>query len=60
MYDESAFDLALKRLILDQHLRTSMGARATAYVREHHDLQKNYYDLEKCMKKIVEEKQYAT
>jgi glycosyltransferase involved in cell wall biosynthesis len=56
MYDEPAFDLSLKRLILDQHLRMSMGDRAAAYVREHHDLQKNYHKLEKCLKTIVKEK----
>ena len=56
MYDESAFDLALKRLVLDQDLREEMGARAKVYVRDHHDLQKNYHELEKRLKKIVRER----
>jgi glycosyltransferase involved in cell wall biosynthesis len=59
LYDENAFDLSLKRLILDQHLRRAMGARAKAYVRERHDLQKNYHELENCLKKIVKGRQRA-
>jgi glycosyltransferase involved in cell wall biosynthesis len=59
MFDEAAFDLALKRLILDKDLRRKMGAKAKNYVREHHDLQKNYHELERRLKKIVTEKQHA-
>jgi glycosyltransferase involved in cell wall biosynthesis len=59
MHDGDAFNLALKRLILDQGLRRAMGARAAVYVRKHHDLQVNYHELEKRLKNIIREKEHV-
>jgi hypothetical protein len=59
MYDVDEFNIALKRLISDQLLRQTMGARAAVHVRHRHDLQNNYHELEKRLKKIVSEKKHV-
>jgi glycosyltransferase involved in cell wall biosynthesis len=43
---------AIRRLLTDQTLRRQMGAAASAYVREAHDLNKNYQRLEAVLEKI--------
>lgn len=45
-FDDSAFDAATKRLMLDNNLRRQMGRQASAHVRAHHDLTINYRAVE--------------
>jgi glycosyltransferase involved in cell wall biosynthesis len=48
------FVLAIERLLTNNDLRRSMGEHARAYVREAHDLNKNYQKLELAVRKIVQ------
>jgi glycosyltransferase involved in cell wall biosynthesis len=45
---------ALKHLLSDKHLRRRMGLAAKSYVREFHDLNKNYQALERSLDAIVQ------
>ena len=45
LYSYHAFDQALERLLLNKELRRSMGRKAQLYVRENHDLKRNYRDV---------------
>jgi glycosyltransferase involved in cell wall biosynthesis len=54
MYAMEPFVNAIRRLLVDQALRRQMGAAASAYVREAHDLNKNYQELERVLRKTVE------
>jgi phosphatidylinositol alpha-1,6-mannosyltransferase len=45
-FDTSAFDTAVKRLMVDTDLRQKMGRQAAAHVRAHHDLTINYGAVE--------------
>jgi glycosyltransferase involved in cell wall biosynthesis len=53
MYAREPFVEAIKRLVLDKNLRQQMGLAAKSYVREFHDLNKNYQELELSLRAIV-------
>ena len=53
MYDYKLFVDAIRRLLGDRGLRRQMGQAAKSYVRETHDLNKNYQRLELVLKNIV-------
>jgi glycosyltransferase involved in cell wall biosynthesis len=53
MYALEPFADAVRRLLVDQNLRQQMGAAAKSYVREFHDLNKNYQELELALDAIV-------
>ena len=53
MYDWQRFVDAIRRLIVDNDLRRQMGAAAKSYVRQYHDLSKNYQKLDLALKAIV-------
>ena len=53
MYALEPFVDAIKRLMVDKHLRQQMGVAAKSYVREFHDLNKNYQELERSLNAIV-------
>lgn len=45
---------AVQRLLGDKGLRRQMGARASAFVRDRHDLKKNYQAIERVLTAIVQ------
>ena len=45
---------AVQRLLGDKGLRRQMGERASAYVRDRHDLKKNYQAIERVLTAIVQ------
>jgi len=47
------FETAIQKLLQDKGLRRSMGERATAHVRQHHDLNRNYDKMEKQLREVV-------
>jgi glycosyltransferase involved in cell wall biosynthesis len=53
MYALAPFVDGVKRLIVDKNLRRQMGFAAKSYVREFHDLNKNYQELERSLNAIV-------
>ena len=53
MYALEPLAEAIKRLMVDKNLRKQMSSAAIAYVRELHDLNKNYQEFEIALKKIV-------
>ena len=53
MYALESFVEAIKRLIVDNDLRQLMGHDAKSYVRENHDLNKNYQEIDLVLKKIA-------
>jgi glycosyltransferase involved in cell wall biosynthesis len=53
MFDRAAFARALIRLIQDPDLRSGMGKASAAYIRQHHDLGRNYLALETLLKRVV-------
>jgi glycosyltransferase involved in cell wall biosynthesis len=53
MYALEPFADAVRRLLVDQNLRQQMGVAAKSYVREFHDLNKNYQELELALDAIV-------
>ncbi len=53
MYALGPFVDAVKRLMVDKNLRQQMGFAAQSYVREFHDLNKNYQELELSLSEIV-------
>jgi glycosyltransferase involved in cell wall biosynthesis len=53
MYAMMPFVDAIKRLMVDKNLRQQMGFAAKSYVREFHDLNKNYQALERSLNAIV-------
>jgi glycosyltransferase involved in cell wall biosynthesis len=54
MYALDSFTDAIKRLMTDKRLREQMGLAAKSYVREFHDLNKNYQQLEISLKSIAQ------
>jgi len=46
---------AVRRLLIDKELRLEMGRTAQSYVRQAHDLSRNYRALEKMLQKIVDD-----
>ena len=53
MYALEPFVDAIRRLMVDKTLRQQMGLAAKSYVRESHDLNKNYQELELSLNAIV-------
>jgi len=53
MYAREPFVAAIKRLMLDKNLRQQMSMAAKSYVREFHDLNNNYQELELSLRAIV-------
>jgi glycosyltransferase involved in cell wall biosynthesis len=53
MYALEPFVDAIRRLLVDKDLRKQMGLAAKSYVREFHDLNKNYQELELALNTIV-------
>jgi len=53
MYAREPFAAAIKRLMLDKTLRQQMSMAAKSYVREFHDLNNNYQELELSLRAIV-------
>ncbi|UCD79420.1 MAG: glycosyltransferase family 4 protein, partial [Desulfobacterales bacterium] len=56
MYALEPFVDAIKRLMTDKRLRQQMGLAAKSYVREFHDLNKNYQQLEESLKSIAQQR----
>jgi len=54
MYDMEPFADAIEQLITDKNLRQRMGLAAKSYVREFHDLNKNYQELDNALGSIVQ------
>ena len=50
------FVKAMDRLLKDEDLRSNMGKSARLYVRDRHDLEKNYRNMEKEMEILVRQK----
>jgi glycosyltransferase involved in cell wall biosynthesis len=59
LYQHEPFDDAIQRLVLDKELRRRMGKRAAAHVREHHQLTRNYRDMETVLLNMVGEKSHV-
>ncbi len=57
MYDSELFADAISRVLTNPDLRRKMGKIAKAYVREMHDIHKNYQELESRLCRMVEEAQ---
>jgi glycosyltransferase involved in cell wall biosynthesis len=57
LYAMEPFVAAIKRIVDDKNLREQMGLAAKSYVREHHDLNENYKELERLLKAIVKNRQ---
>ena len=53
MFDRAAFARALTRLIQDTNLRSTMGRAGAAYIRQRHDLGRNYLTLETLLKRVM-------
>jgi glycosyltransferase involved in cell wall biosynthesis len=54
MYAAKSFADAIERLLTDSELRRRMGRAAQSYVRQQHDLNKNYQQMERVLQEIVE------
>ena len=48
------FTQAIARLLKDKHLSRKMGQNAKRYIHIHHDLNKNYEEMEITLKKVIE------
>jgi glycosyltransferase involved in cell wall biosynthesis len=57
MYDSDLFADAISRFLTNPDLRRKMGKTARTYVKENHDIHKNYQELETRLYRIVEEAQ---
>jgi len=55
LHDEGAFDKAIRSLLLDAEKRQRMGKEAAAHIRRHHDLDRNYGELEQILRGVVAE-----
>jgi len=53
MYAAKSFADAIERLLTDSELRRRMGRAARTYVRQHHDLNKNYQKMEAQLQELV-------
>ncbi len=52
-FDETSFTDAIETLLDHTDLRMKMGHAAKAYIRAHHDLNKNYQKIERVFKRII-------
>lgn len=57
MYALEPFVDAVRRLMVDKNLRQRMGLAAKSYVRQFHDLNKNYRELELSLNSIVQQRE---
>jgi len=57
MYALEPFVDAIKRLMMDKNLRQQMSFAAKSYVRESHDLNKNYQELELSLNAIAQQRE---
>ena len=57
MYALTPFVAAVKRLMVDKNLRRQMGFAAKSYVRQFHDLNKNYQALERALSAIAQRRE---
>ena len=53
-FDAKAFEEAIARLLNDAKLRRRMGRAAQAYVRQNHDLNRNYLQIDHILQAIVQ------
>ena len=53
MYALDPFVEAIKRLLVDNNLRKQMGVAASAYIRDAHDLNKNYQAFERSLQSFA-------
>jgi len=56
MYAAKPFADAIERLLNDSELRRRMGRAARSYVRQHHDLNKNYQKMEAQLQELVKKR----
>ncbi len=52
-FDQDAFDRAVATLLAEKETRQRLGRRAAAYIREQHDLERNYRQLEEILDRVV-------
>ncbi len=52
-YSGTQFSAAMKRLMGNDALRHEMGRQAVNYIRKHHDLNRNYLQMERILLKIA-------
>jgi len=53
LFDPASFDQAVALLLRDEEKRLQMGRQAAAYIRQHHDLAKNYLQLEHILMRVA-------
>jgi len=53
-FDEQAFTEAIGSLVADAGLRRRLGTQAAAYVREVHDLERNYANIEGVLQELAD------
>lgn len=53
LFDRNDFDRAVAALVTDKQQRLNMGAAAARYIRDHHDLDRNYRQLEQLLIDVV-------
>jgi glycosyltransferase involved in cell wall biosynthesis len=53
-FDAKAFEAAIERLLKDSGLRRKMGRAAQFYVRQKHDLDRNYRQMERILQSIIQ------
>ncbi|MGD8990852.1 MAG: glycosyltransferase family 4 protein [Desulfobacterales bacterium] len=53
-FDAKAFEDAIARLLNDVDLRRRMGHAGKVYVRQHHDLNRNYQKMESVLQKFLQ------
>lgn len=53
LFDTGRFDEAVALLVTDEKKRRQMGKQAVAFIRDQHDLEKNYLRLEQILAQVV-------
>jgi glycosyltransferase involved in cell wall biosynthesis len=53
-FDGIAFEEAIARLLNDAQLRRRMGRAAYSYVRQNHDLNQNYLQIDRILQAVVQ------
>jgi len=54
IFEMAPFVDAVERLLSDKGLRRQMGQTAAAYVRNQHDLRKNYQEIERVLTRLIQ------